>query len=374
MPGQDHNRLRVLMAGGGTGGHLYPALAIARGLREAVDECDIRFSGSIYGLEARILPEENEVFYPLKIRGIQRGLGPVSLARNLVFPWRFFRSRWRCRRILQQFKPHVVVGTGGYASGLPLMSAQRRGIPTLIHEQNSYPGITTRRLARKASLVCLTYKSSVEYLHSDGWILTGNPVRFGQNIPSRRTARQKLGLPARGQVLFILGGSQGSRPLNRHFKTHWQVYTEEMGAHLLWQTGTSNYKRLSRSLGSEKGVNLVPFIKDMASAYMASDLVVCRAGALTLSELTALGKPSVLVPLPSAAADHQTKNAKVLVNHNAARMVLQSDLARGALERIVKRLIKYPDRLKAMSKRASHLAQSDATENIVEHILRLAEA
>jgi UDP-N-acetylglucosamine--N-acetylmuramyl-(pentapeptide) pyrophosphoryl-undecaprenol N-acetylglucosamine transferase len=337
-------------------------------------QSDIRFVGSRHGLEARVLPEQNEVFYPLNIRGIQRGLGPVSLGRNLLFPWRFASSFLRCRSIIREFNPQVVVGTGGYASGVPLLVAQRRGVPTVIHEQNSYPGITTRRMAKQANLICLTYQSSAEFIPSDDWIVTGNPVRFRRDIPSRRSARRQLGLPARRQVLFILGGSQGSRPLNKHFQGHWRTYTEDMGAHLLWQTGERDFKRLSKKVADDKRVTLVPFIKDMAAAYVAADLVVCRAGAMTLSELICLGIPSILVPLPSAAADHQTKNAMVLVKQNVARLVAQSSLPNGTMEKTVKQLIRYPDRLRAMRKRVRNLTSPNATETIVNHILELAEA
>jgi len=366
--------LRILLAGGGTGGHLFPALAIARGLREVDHNCDIRFVGSRYGLEARVLSGENEVFYPLNIRGIQRGLGPVSLGRNLIFPWRFAVSRRRCRQIMNEFEPHVVVGTGGYASGLPLMVAQGRGIPTLVHEQNAYPGMTTRRLARRAKIVCLTYESSAQYLNASEWILTGNPVRFNSNhLPNRKTAREQLGLLPRIRVVFILGGSQGSRPLNNHFLAHWHTYTDKLNAHLFWQTGSAHYERLSKAIGTDKRVTLVPFITDMAAAFIAADLVVSRAGAMTLAELTYLGRPSVLVPLPTAAADHQTLNAKVLVKKKAARLVPQSELPRGKLEKQVERLIKHPDQLKAMGERAQSLARPDAAATIVKHILELAE-
>jgi UDP-N-acetylglucosamine--N-acetylmuramyl-(pentapeptide) pyrophosphoryl-undecaprenol N-acetylglucosamine transferase len=374
MPKQGKQRLRILLAGGGTGGHLFPALAIAQGLREADGACDIRFIGSRFGLEARVLPEMNEVFYPLTIRGIQRGIGPTSLGRNLLFPWRFIRAYVHCLKIIKEFNPQVVVGTGGYASGLPLLAAQRKGIPTLLHEQNSYPGVTTRRLAPRASVVCLTYEASAKDIQSENWVITGNPVRFGGSLPNRKTAKQRLGLPPRRQVLFILGGSQGSRPLNRHFLSHWRTYTEEIGVHLLWQTGMRSYRRIRRALKDTDRVSLMPFIMDMASAYMAADLVVSRAGAMTLSEITNLGRPAILVPLPSAAADHQTRNAQVLAKRKAARIVPQSELSRGMLEKIARQLIQHPDRSRAMGKRAQSLAQPEATQTIVSHILHLAEA
>ena len=368
------DRLRILIAGGGTGGHLYPALAIAEGLRQAVERCDIRFVGSRYGLEARILKQHNEVFYPLNIRGIQRSLGPAALGRNLLLPWRLASSQLRCRRLLRDFRPQVAVGTGGYAAGIPLRAAQRRGIPTLIQEQNSYPGFTTRRLAARADVVCLTYASSAQYLNTQHDVLTGNPVRFNGDGPSREAAREQLRLPPRRQVLFLLGGSQGSRPLNRHFRARWETYTAGMGVHLLWQTGPRDYDQLARAVGASDRVTLVPFITDMAAAYAASDLVVCRAGATTLSELAYLGRPAILVPLPSAAGDHQTKNALTMVARKAARMVPQADLKSGALEEAVRKLVRYPDRLRAMGKRARAMARPDATRLIVEHVLRLAAA
>ncbi len=372
MPEQDHNRLRVLLAGGGTGGHLFPALAIAQGLRQVDERSDIRFVGSRFGLEARILPEKNEVFYPLNIRGFQRGLGPVAFGRNLLFPWRFLASYQRCRLMIREFNPNVVVGTGGYASGLPLLIAQRRGIPTLIHEQNAYPGITTRHLSKKANVVCLTYKSSAKYLNNSNQVITGNPVNFTDDeLPKRRESRKLLGLPARNRVIFILGGSQGSQPLNTHFLANWRTYTERLNLHLFWQTGQAQYKYVSRRIRSNEGVTLVSFVTDMAAAYIAADLVVSRAGAMTLSEITYLGCPSILVPLPSAAADHQTVNARALDKKKAALLVQQSELPSGRLEKEIKKLFENPERLQTMGKRAKEFAQPAATETIVKYILEL---
>jgi UDP-N-acetylglucosamine--N-acetylmuramyl-(pentapeptide) pyrophosphoryl-undecaprenol N-acetylglucosamine transferase len=374
MPGQEHKRLRVLLAGGGTGGHLYPALAIAQGLRGLDANCDLRFVGSKFGLEAKVLPEKNEVFYPLNIRGLQRRISPIALGRNLRLPWRFAESYLRCLRILRQFNPQVVVGTGGYASALPILAAQRKGIPTLLHEQNSYPGLTTRKLTSKASVVCLTYKTTSKFMPTNNWVITGNPVRFQNVITSRKTARQQLGLPARKQILFILGGSQGSRPLNSHFLAHWPEYTQNMGVHLLWQTGLRDFKRLNKVVGEESSITLSPYVINMEAAYRASDLVVTRAGATTLSEITSMGKPAVLVPLPSAAADHQTRNAELLLKKKAARLVPQVELNKGTLEKVIRQLINYPDRLRAMGKRIRSLALPEATPIILDQILRLVEA
>jgi len=373
MPRPDRKPVRILLAGGGTGGHLFPALAIADALRKSGLPVDIRFVGSRFGIEARILPEENEIFYPLTIRGIQRGLSLQAIGRNFLFPWRFVATYRLCKAIMKEFRPQVVVGTGGYASGLPLLVAQKHKIPTLLQEQNSFPGITIRKLAPKADLVCLTYKDSADHIDTVRWVLTGNPVRFRHAIPGKSAARRQLGLPQRKQVLFILGGSQGSRPLNNHFLAHWQFYTGDLKVHLLWQTGEHDYDRIVKAVGTGQGVTFKAFIDRMAAAYIAADLVICRAGAMTISELTLLGRPSVLVPFPGAAADHQTLNARALERRRATRLVAQKDLSKGRLEEAVRKLINDSARLNDMAERASSLAEPAAANTIAEHILKLAE-
>ncbi len=372
MREQAPDHLKVLIAGGGTGGHLFPAVAIARGLREAVPACEVRFVGSYYGLETKILPERNEVFYPLDIQGIQRQGTIEGLSHNLKFPWKFIRAYRRCRSILKLFRPDLVIGTGGYASGLPLLAAQRQKIPTLIQEQNSYPGLTTRKLAKKAGLVCVTYKESLKYLKTENYAITGNPLRFNSATPTSSEARKTLKLPAEKKVVFILGGSQGSHALNSHFKGRWRHYVKEVGIHLLWQAGPREYDGIVKAVGRSRGVTVIPFVHDMLSAYMAADLVICRAGAMTISELTALGRPSILVPLPGAAADHQTKNAQLLRRRKAARLVPEKSIKDGALEEALTELVKDDNKLQEMSLRAHKLAKPRATTLIVKHALRLA--
>ncbi|MEE9465499.1 MAG: undecaprenyldiphospho-muramoylpentapeptide beta-N-acetylglucosaminyltransferase [Candidatus Neomarinimicrobiota bacterium] len=364
----------MLIAGGGTGGHLYPAIAIADSLRERRPGSDIRFIGSIHGLEATVLPRRNEIFYPLNIRGFQRGYSAIALRCNLTFPWRLLATYRRCREIIRTFRPQVVVGTGGYASGLPVIAAQRKKLPTLIQEQNSYPGVTTRRLAKKARLVCLTYKESAEQLDTDRWVVTGNPVRFTSQPPDRATARRLMNLPPDQPVVFVLGGSQGSTPLNNHFMGNWRRYTEDMGLGLLWQTGHRDFQRLRKQVDPAAPVLMLPFIEDMAAAYSAADLVISRAGAMTISELSVMGRPALLVPLPSAAADHQTRNAQALRSKRAARLVAQQKLPAGALEEAVRGLFAEPAILAEMGQRALALAKPEARYTIVKHILELAEA
>jgi UDP-N-acetylglucosamine--N-acetylmuramyl-(pentapeptide) pyrophosphoryl-undecaprenol N-acetylglucosamine transferase len=370
----DREELRVIMAGGGTGGHLFPALAIAAGLRERYPQCRIVFVGSRHGLEARVVPDMGEEFIGLNIRGIQRQLHPRAILCNLIFPLNFAVSYRHSRRIMKEFQPHIVVGTGGYASGLPLLAAQRMGILTLLQEQNSFPGLTTRRLASKANLICLTYTEASRYLQSDQWVVTGNPVRLPKESPTREQALERLGLTDARPILFILGGSQGSRALNNHFQANWRNYTEDMGVHLLWQTGSPHYQRLTTELDATRAITLVPFIDDMAAAYTVADLVICRAGAMTLAELAFMGRPAVLVPLPTAAADHQARNAQLLAEHEAAVIVPQKDLPYGRLEKTIHDLLSNPDRLAQMGRKAKETSRMDAVGLIVTHILKLAKA
>ncbi|MCH7575404.1 MAG: undecaprenyldiphospho-muramoylpentapeptide beta-N-acetylglucosaminyltransferase [Candidatus Marinimicrobia bacterium] len=374
MPDQDDKEIRIVIAGGGTGGHLFPALGIARALRAESANVRITFIGSRFGLEARILPDAGEEVHLLTIRGLQRGFSLRSIGRNLMLPWRFIRAYLASAAILRRVDPHVVVGTGGYAAALPLAAAQRRNIPTLLQEQNSYPGLTTRRLAPRASHVCLNDEAAAPYLGTDRWSVTGNPVALPVVNVDPAQARKTLGMSATGRVIFILGGSQGSRPLNDHFLSHWQTYTESMGVHLLWQTGASQYDQVAGATGESGKVTAIPFIDDMAAAYAAADLVICRAGAMTLSELTLQGKPSILVPLPSAAADHQTHNAKGLAGKGAAVALPQSDLPSGALEKIVTGLLADPEALSAMGAAARRAAQPQAGAAVATEILKLAQA
>ncbi len=373
MPKAAKRHLRVILTGGGTGGHLFPALGIAEALRIVDSRMDIRFVGSKFGIEARILPAKNEIFYPLNIQGIQRSFHPRAIASNVVFLKRFRASRIRCAEILDEFQPHIVVGTGGYASGLPVLEAQKRGIPTIIQEQNSYPGLTNRKLGQKADLVCIAYREAEEYFKSGTVLTTGTPSRFVDDPPSKEDARQALGLPFDRPVIFILGGSQGSRPLNTHFIATYHDYVGEMGMHLFWQTGWNEHERVEKIVGQEQHVTLARFVHDMPAAYQAADLVICRAGAMTLNELAQFSKPSILVPLPSAAGDHQLKNAKVLEDHNAARVIEQKALGRGLLESAVQGLFRSPNRMKTMAKEAGFLAKRGASEIIVKHILKLAK-
>ncbi|MBC8214593.1 MAG: undecaprenyldiphospho-muramoylpentapeptide beta-N-acetylglucosaminyltransferase [Candidatus Marinimicrobia bacterium] len=357
--------LRVLIAGGGTGGHLFPAIAIGEELRKTGAE--VRFIGSKFGIEAEILPKTEKYLYLLNIRGIQRSFNLSSIGKNLLFPYRFLKSYLDSKRIIKSFDPHVVVGTGGYSSGLPMIVATKRGCKTLLQEQNSYPGLTVRKLAKKVDKICIAFNEASKYF-PDNWIFSGNPVRNNIEIIDKQSARQKMNLKNK-PTIFILGGSQGSRPLNHRFMTTYKKFLNS-NVQIIWQCGTRDYEMVSSSIVSED-VHLFDFISNMGDAYSASDIVVSRAGAITLAELTYCKKASVLVPFPHAAGDHQTKNAIALEKHNAARVVKQSEFTTERLENTLLDLLNAPDIISELEKNAGQLANPNATQNIVKEILEL---
>ncbi|MFH1853648.1 MAG: undecaprenyldiphospho-muramoylpentapeptide beta-N-acetylglucosaminyltransferase [Candidatus Neomarinimicrobiota bacterium] len=363
--------LRIVIAGGGTGGHLYPALAIGEGILRREPAAGIHYVGSRFGLEATVLPAKELTHTLLAIRGFQRGRDARSISRNLLFPVRVLAAYRQAIRLINRNKPTVVVGTGGYASGLPLLAATRRGIPTLIQEQNSYPGITTRKLAARVDRVCLGFADARQFLPEIPTILTGNPVREGIAAGDRTQAAQFFNLDADRPTVFLFGGSQGSEILNRSLAfIAPQLRQQEI--QVLWQTGTANFGEYHQF--DSTGCRVVPFIDRMADAYALADLVLSRAGALALAEITLCAKPALLVPLASAAADHQTKNAASLVKQGAARMIAESELTRENLFQQIFKLIRDKKLLRQMGQTALSLAHPDATELIVNQILEMARS
>ncbi len=357
---------KILIAGGGTGGHLFPALAIGDALRDRGAE--VRYIGSTFGIEAKKLPALGEKPYLLPIRGIQRDLSVDNILKNLSFPAKFLKSYNMARNILKEFKPSVVVGTGGYASGVPLLAAVQAGINTLIQEQNSYPGITTRKLSGRVNMVCIAFEETANHLSGE-WRITGNPIREGLKIMDKGIARETMGLDREKTTILLLGGSQGARPLNMHFRDVHQKYLIQ-GMQILWQSGERDAEQL-KPLSELEGIHLHPFIEDMSAAYSSADLVIARAGALTISELTCFHKAAVFIPYPHAAGDHQTINARSLVSEGAALMITQDQLPSGKLEKTVFELARDSHRRVEMEKRARLASYPDATEHIIEEILNL---
>lgn len=363
---------RFVIAGGGTGGHLFPALAIGDALKKRFPGASVHFVGSKFGLESRILPERMDRYTLLTVRGFMRGLSPRAILRNLLFPFRFAGAYLKSRRLLKRFSPSVVIGTGGYASGLPLLAAIHRDIPTVIHEQNSYPGFTTRWLSSRVDRVCLSYEDARRHLKKKSGVVTGNPVREEIVSADRQESRDSFGLGSDLPVVALLGGSQGARVLNRAMETALDELALSGDVQILWQTGDSHSEVYGKY--RSETVKVFPFVDDMASFYGAAEIVVSRAGALALAEIAASGKPSVLVPFAGAAGDHQSKNAESLRAAGAAVVVHQREFTGNRLVREVQALLEDSGRLKRMSTAARSVARMDAAQHIVDEIVTLAEA
>lgn len=357
--------MKLLLAGGGTGGHLFPAVALAQRLLETDDEAQVLFVGTKRGIEARVLPELGLRLETVNIRGlVGQGLrGKLRLLPQLAGSLR------QAARILDRFRPDVVLGVGGYASGPALLAARLKGIPCVIHEQNAWPGLTNRLLARWAERVCLSFSEADRAFNRGRTILTGNPLRSGmEDCPP---------LPSADPTLLVFGGSRGARAINRAVVgalPHLSAFRGRLRIH--HQTGDADLQEVQegyRQAGWEDA-EVVPFINDMAAAYARSQLVICRAGATTIAELTVCGRPAILIPYPFAAADHQTANARMLSHRGAGLLLPQGDLNSECLARMVGDLLNDRGRLMSMAGVARSLAKRGAADLILNECRRLAAA
>jgi len=364
----------VIFAGGGTGGHIYPAIAIASEFESRFPDSEIVFIGTKKGLEKELVPKNNFRLEFISAKGFSRRVR-LEL---LLLPFYLLKSLLESRTILKNYQPNIVVGTGGYVS-LPLvLIASLMGKKTLIQEQNSFPGISTRILALFANRVCLSYHNSTSYfLMKKKLRILGNPIRKDIVSGKREEGLRKFDLKPDKKTVFIFGGSQGSRRINQAVKDGISHLEHAKDIQLLWQTGSKDFDEIRKFV---KALNLtaiiLPFIDDMSSAYAVSDLMVCRAGALTLAEVTACGKPSILIPYPFATADHQRYNAMSLKEKGAAEVILEKELKGKNLAVLILELLKDENRLKEMSENAKNLAKPKATSQIVdemEEILRKEE-
>ena len=357
----DKNEIRVIIAGGGTGGHLFPGIAVAKEFEKRYSTADIRFVIGRRKMESEILshlgyPQESIQVKGIKGRGVREGF--MVLFR---LPYSLFQSF----SILKRFSPHLVLGMGGYSSGPVCVAARIMGLPTAIHEQNSFPGMTNRLLSRIVDRVFISWAISKEYLSGTTPCLTGNPVR--EELMAEVDAYEKT---TPEFTVLVVGGSQGARAVNRAFTAALEILTTEGKIpNVIHQSGETDYQRVVEDY-KEKGIkgDIVPFIQDMGAAYGRADLVVGRAGATTVSELAALEKPSILVPYPFAANRHQEINAKMLVQEGGARMILEEDLNGEILSNL---LMKYMDderALEKMGKCAARVGRRDAAKVIVDHL------
>lgn len=366
-------QLRIIISGGGTGGHIFPAVSIANAVRELRPDARILFVGAEGRMEMQRVPAAGYDIKGLPVAGFDR----KHLWRNAAVIVKLLRSRQLASRIVREFRPQVAVGVGGYASGPTLNVAQRLGIPTLIQEQNSYAGVTNKLLAKKADCICVAYEGMERFFPADRIRFTGNPVR--QNLLhsslTREAAIAALGLEPERRTVLIIGGSLGARTLNESVIGNLSLIRQQRHVQFVWQTG----KYYSAAITAElerlhcpDNLKVCDFIADMAAAYAAADLIISRAGAGSISEFCLLGKPVILVPSPNVAEDHQTKNAMALVQKDAAIYVADAE-ARRTLVPLAINTVADTARLATLSANIKALARPNAAADIACEVIRLAE-
>ncbi len=365
--------LRVIVSGGGTGGHIFPAVSIANAVKALRPDAKILFVGAEGRMEMQRVPAAGYEIKGLPIRGLYR---PLWKPANVGVAIDYLKSKWMARKILRQFRPQVAVGVGGYASSATLGAAYDMHIPCLVQEQNSYAGLTNKRLAGKAAKFCVAYEGMERFFPKEKIMLTGNPVR--QDLLASKVTREEalasFGLDPQKQTVLIVGGSLGARTINESVLQHLQDIADS-GLQFIWQTGKYYSAEIARRLEAEgKPANLVvtDFIADMAAAYRAADLVVSRAGAGSISEFCLLGKPVILVPSPNVAEDHQTKNAMALVDRKAALYVKDSE-APEKLVRLAVETVKDGQLLASLHEHILQMALPNSAEIIAQEVIRLAE-
>ena len=354
------------MSGGGTGGHIFPAIAIADEIKKRFPEAEFLFIGANGKMEMEKVPQSGYKIVGLNIAGFDRG----NLLKNFGLPFKVISSLMKARKTIKDFKPDFAIGTGGFASGPALYVASRLGIPVFIQEQNSLPGKTNVFNGKKAKAVFTAYPNMDHFFPKSKVFFLGNPVR--QNILSdlmeTEKAKEKLGLNKDKLTILSVGGSQGSRTLNNGWKDNLEKLKEK-NYQLIWQTGKLDYNELTSSIQHPTSIQIKEFISDMATAYSAADVIVSRAGAIAISELAMAKKPVILVPLPSAAEDHQTKNALVLVEKNAAKMVKDVEM-KDQFWLTLSEICENENLRKEMSENLQFFAKPKATEEIVDEILK----
>lgn len=362
--------MRVIISGGGTGGHVFPAIAIADAIRSQLSAAEILFVGAKGKLEMEKVPAAGYRIIGLDIAGMQRKL----TFKNLLLPFKIMKSLLQARNVIREFKPDVAVGVGGYASGPLLKVCSWMGVPYVIQEQNSYAGVTNKLLAKNAQKVFVAYEGMQRFFDESKIVFTGNPVRsqIAETKMTTEEARAKMGVETNKKTTLIFGGSLGARTLNNAIAANKSWLEANQDIQFIWQVGKLYYNEFKNSSVAElPNVKVLPFIEDMATAYCACDVVVCRAGALTISELALVGKPAILVPSPNVAEDHQTHNALSLVNHQAAMMVKDTEAA-DKLVTVLEQLIRDEEKQKMLSTQLRSLGRPHASATIAQEIIKIA--
>ena len=356
--------LKILISGGGTGGHIFPALSIAAAVRRRHPDAELLFVGAEGRMEMERVPAAGYDIVGLPVAGFDR----KRPWRNIPVLWKLWVSMRRARKVLDQFKPDIAIGVGGYASGPVLKEAQKRGIPTLLQEQNSYAGVTNRLLGSKAKAVCVAYDGMDRFFPADKIITTGNPVRANLLSCSMTPteAKKALGFSPDKPLVAVVGGSLGARTVNQSVAAGLDAILAS-GASLLWQTGKYYYDEYAPMAQGRPDVKIMPFISDIDVAYRAADLMVCRAGAATISEIQLLGKPAILIPSPNVAENHQFHNANALAQRGAAVLIHDAEAVERLAEEVTSLLADQPRRT-SMAAEARKMALTDSDNHIAECI------
>lgn len=363
--------IRIIISGGGTGGHIFPAVSIANAIKEQHPEAEILFVGAEGRMEMQRVPAAGYQIIGLPVAGFDR----KHLLKNISVLIKLMKSQIKARRIIKEFKPDAAVGVGGYASGPTLKVAGSMGIPTLIQEQNSYAGVTNKLLAKKACKICVAYEGMERFFDKEKIILTGNPVR--QNLLNQQMSREdtirSFNLDPTKKTVLIVGGSLGARTIN-NCVLNGLDQIRQSGVQFIWQTGKFYINEAKEKVGQAENypmLHTTDFITDMAAAYSAADLVISRAGAGSISEFCLLGKPVILVPSPNVAEDHQTKNALALVAKDAALYIKDAEASEKLLKTAIE-TVQQPETLKKLSTNIAKLAFKDSANTIAEEVWKLA--
>ena len=353
-----------MISGGGTGGHIYPAIAIANEIKERHPDANFLFVGANDRMEMEKVPQAGYEIKGLWISGIQRKL----TLKNLMFPFKLISSLWNANKIIKNFKPNVVIGTGGFASGPTLQMANNKNIPTMVQEQNSYPGITNKLLAKRANKICVAYDGLERFFSKDKIVKTGNPVRQDllEISKNRVGAQQFFKIDSTNKTVLVLGGSLGARAINKLIESQVNWFVEN-NIQLIWQTGKLYYDEYKKY--ESETIQVHAFLNKMNFAYAAADIIISRAGASSISELCIVGKPVIFIPSPNVAEDHQTKNAMAVVSKDAAILCKESEL--DTFQNVLENLVKNENKQNELSKNIKQLALPNATVDIVNEIEKL---
>ncbi len=371
--------MRILFAAGGTGGHINPALAIAGTIKERHSDAEILFAGTPWGMEARFVPEAGYSFVPIKVRGIERSLSPKAIKGNFKTLCYLLTANNRAKKIIRDFNPDIVIGTGGYVSGPVVRAAAKMGIKTLIHEQNAYPGVTTKLLSRDVDVILVAFKEAMSRINTRAKMLeVGNPVRQEFLFAKKDECRKKLGLDPNKTVILSCGGSLGAKAINLaimdvlkwHYKKGKIQHIHATG-HFgsLWMP--DELRKSGIDIDNDPDIRVMEYISNMPEYLAACDLIITRSGAITLSEIQAQGKAAVLIPSPNVTENHQFHNAMVLANAGAGVVIEEKDLSGKKLCHIIEELTSDSAKLKEMGKNAAAISKTDANNLIYDEVMRL---